>query len=391
MSPPAKYFIKLAYEFHMPITSTNSNLFLQVQLPAEGYSNFSPANQPPVTETNMVHSSSISPEEGKTQAQRDKVRFARMVAPIQDVKSAKSTAAATYARESLLAWAEQTCIKIIQIFGIDAFKNLPHNEEGELQDRQFHIKKLTPIAYDLFADGQENHDARTLSRQEQEQFVERLARLSKQGKCIIQAQGKNEDDPIDGLSPQEAFAQNSNEAKFSHFKVLPCDIKERMLRSADGSCARKILNVSLADGIKNLVDLNEQLVPLLYAFKDITTHFKSIAPTEQGSRPENIILYLNQANYERAKELDTAITALLASEQWKPRKPWGMYTEEGAHPYAEFSKHAVSTSYAEDRADMLINASIDHLVYGIELKDALHAILVDRGYSPDNPAYIDRS
>ena len=335
---------------------------------------------------NQVDTSRRSPSEQRSQAARDRARFSLLSLPI-DGAGRNSAPVEKTAYRSLLAWAERTREEIIKLYGEHALDQLPRNEEGNFENRQSIINAWSSIAYDLYADLEKGRGTKAFDSVGQEQFLRDLDAVAQGDGCKVLMQALHPNDPIDGLSPLAALSLNEKEANASHFQFVPHDIGTRPSVSSDGSYARITLNLSPS----HVVDMSRSLVPLLSEFKDIITHFKVIAPAEQGARTDNIVIYLNQADSQRAEELAKVLSTQVPQAAWKSHTPPGMHPMRRGIAYAEFSKGAVSSSFGADRASILVDALIDHLDYGADLKDALHAVLVDRGYSPSNPALIAHS
>ncbi len=281
---------------------------------------------------------------------------------------------------SLETWAELALTAIGRERCEAVFSQCFVKDDGSLYSTSLDLKTLFDDVYNLYAD--QASSEQKLAPDQQDQLIRELAALSEDGEFRITAQGLTPDDPQHGMPPLEALEHDGNEAKNCHF-LIRSDWSDEDCRKVNGICARLSLCVKPAD----VAAATRKIAPLLHEFADILFEVKVMAPSEQGVRTDGVVLYLAQANRERAERLCERMREELTGLTPVSHRPFGMELLSGI-AYAEFSEHAFSLSYGEDRAWIVVEALQLHVVHGLELKDALRIVLLDCGYLPGNPALI---
>lgn len=141
----------------------------------------------------------------------------------------------------------------------------------------------------------------------------------------------------------------------------------------------------------HVVQTASNMIRLLAEFSDIITHFKVTSPRGQATRPDSIVVYLNQANIDRAGELAAQLSSIATPAALAPGIPLGMHPLRTGIAYGEFTRNAASGSLGEDRALMLVDALIHCLDHRTLLQTELENVILARGYSLDNPALVART
>lgn len=283
-----------------------------------------------------------------------------------------------YASRSIHGWAKETQKRLRQL---PNYLHLTRRDEDDNFTNERELQLVCQnLAYELYADVETKTNA--LSHVEQEQFLHALEELSAGGTCEVTAQGMGENDPINGRSPGAALKYSVAGAAASHFHVMTQDPK--LLAHSN---ARLTLNLSPA----YVIETSRSLVPLLTQFADVINQFKIIAPKEQGTRTESIVIYLNKTNIKRAEALAAQLNSNVNAAAWESHIPLGMHPIQKGISYAEFSEHADTDSFGEDRTGIVADALLYSIDYESPIEGELDKILAERGYLADNPALIART
>lgn len=290
-------------------------------------------------------------------------------------------AAPPHASQSLLRWAEESRRRIMELENAPVL--LARDRYGNFANEPALRQFCFDIAYRLYA--RPATTAQRLDGLEQEQFLHDLEALAEGGTCTVIAQ------PMDGLprglSPVAALEHNRDLAITTHYYVKPDDMDARHASNTDGSESR----ISLTVTPSHVVEVANNMVPLLAEFADFITHFKVTSPRGQGTRPDSIVIYLNQARIARARELAARLRGIARPEAWAAGGPLGMQPLHAGIAYAEFNRHSVSHSFGEDRARMVVDALVNSMNRGTPLQIEVERSIRERRYSLDNPALIART
>lgn len=286
-----------------------------------------------------------------------------------------------HASQSLLRWAEESRRRIMEMENSPVL--LARDRHGSFANEPALRQVCFDIAYRLYA--HPTTSAQRLNRLEQEQFLRDLEALAEGGSCAVLAQ------PMEGLprglSPLAALEHNPDLAIATHYYVRPDDMEIRHASNTDVSEARMSLTLTPS----HVVEVANNMVPLLTEFADFITHFKVTSPRGQGTRPDSIVIYLNQARISRARELAARLRGMATPETWATGSPLGMQALHAGIAYAEFNRNSVSHSFGEDRARMVVDALINSMSRGTHLQTEVEKAILGRRYSLDNPALIART
>jgi hypothetical protein len=264
--------------------------------------------------------------------------------------------------------------------------------EGSLSatDEQRLKERLNGLTYKIYlsrsASGEE---VRTLGEAEQENLVRHIISLEDSIECIVQV-----GHTVDGrrtLSSAADFADNNMRWLCNqNLYIAPPNWSDVSEKDTNGNYARLSLtlkpqHIGAAAGV---------MIALFEKFKGVVHSLKVTQASKAGDRSDSIIVYITHADYNRAKEIEKYLRNAIAKEAWVSHTPYGMHSMGGVLglSYGAFNSASKSSSFGWDRSDVVTETIMRYVKTGKPAKRTLEqemkAVLQERGYSTENPAWL---
>ncbi|WP_275076118.1 T3SS effector HopA1 family protein [Providencia rettgeri] len=237
--------------------------------------------------------------------------------------------------------------------------------------------KITDVIYHLYSNDKPDN-SESLNKEEKERFLESFESLLTEGvreKVEIKVQGQNER-PFFELTKEQLL-------NGSAYRILPKDYRKRYLTRSH-LMARLTINVNK----KNYENLAKALIEIYdHDLNKNIIQAKIMGPRKLGRLTDQAVIYLAEADLEKAQEVSQQLIDLLPPDALVDHTPIGMTQLMKGISYSE-TMGGQSTSHGESRAVIMAKAITESLLTDEKLKIVLPRMLQHYGYDSKDPAFI---